>query len=127
MASTVVSFEATYTQIAAASVATNELVTVVQHLATSILTYTGSAAQPTLEYIPTSGDPALYSPASSAAGRRHLMGAEQANPASAWDASYWTNRMQVGQRSKLPHTLRSIWNECMNRQLEDGLMLGMLV
>ncbi|KAK9867570.1 hypothetical protein WJX84_007969 [Apatococcus fuscideae] len=111
MASTVVSFEATYTQIAAASVATNELVTVVQHLATSILTYTGSAAQPTLEYIPTSGDPALYSPASSAAGRRHLMGAEQANPASAWDASYWTNRMQTvdGPRRSLlqtPNTLQ---------------------
>lgn len=95
MQSTVVNFEATYTQIAAASVPSNELTAIAQHLQTSILTYTGSAAMPTLEYVPARGDPALYNPVRPTSGRRHLLASDIANPASAWDSSYWSNSMQV--------------------------------
>lgn len=94
MQSTVVNFEATYTQIAAASVPSNELAAIAQHLQTSILTYTGSGAMPTLDYVAVPGDPALYNPVRPS-GRRHLLAADIANPASAWDASYWSNSMQV--------------------------------
>ena len=113
MQSTVVNFEATYTEIAAASVPSNELRAIAQHLQTSILMYTGSAAQPSLAYIPTSGDPSLYEGAGS--GRRHLLGSEPANPSSPWDSRFWSGRTQAGHLSHAPTHISSPAVCCIKR------------